>query len=921
MGQVRDDESEEWFDRGENMIESGKYEEAISCFEKAIELKPDHYSAWNQKGAVLCDNLRRYEEAIASFNRAIEIKPDYHAAWHNRGVSLGKLGRYDEEISSFNRAIEINPDFHEAWSNRGVSLLEIGKYEEAIANFDRTIEINPDDHTAWSRRGIVLCMLEQYEEAITNFDRAIEINPNDYQVWLNRSIALNTLGRYEEQITNLDRAIEINPDDYQVWFNRGVTLATLGRYEESVNSYDRVIEIEPDYYTAWSNRGIALYHLGRYEEAITTSARAIDINPDYHEAWLIRGVTLAELGRYEESVNSYDRVIEIEPDHDTAWSNRGVALDMLRRYPESIYSYDKAIEINPGDYKYWSGLGYAIGIRDGSYRAEIEAYQESFTHIHPETHPEGWGFLQHQIGRAYYDEGNNQLLKYRRNPYSYYGQALTSYHNALTTLTRAQFPTLRLETLIDTAKAYLAQNNPSVSRDCQIEANDILGDLLNAEPTFAGKKRLQLEYVSLSQLDVDLFIASGDNIRALETAERDKNNHLIWLLTALDEKIISPKYAQMQQLLTTTSGDRKTGIVYWHLSPDNITTFILHPHQPNPQVLTDSSHQLKNWLKDYDTDNLDTAKLAELGNILQISQINPHLDGIEHLILIPHRDLHRLPLHTYWQNLTTTYLPSIQIGLNLKNKPQPNLAAGFLLVESPDYTKPSKIKNINKSFDLLTNPEIEAAIIADLFQPKTIIPTGEVSKDILSAAFNIPHAYAHFNGHAYHDPQRPQDSSLIVDGDELNCQDLAQIDLTPYHLITLSACETGITTHQNIDTEYVGLVSAFLSRGTNYVVSTLWSVKDLPSSLLMMAFYLYLRNNPAPIALYKAAHWLKNLTHAEEAEFHRKVYQRLLPQKFSGLETINSNLQNAETAAKNYPDEQPYRNPYFWAAFTISGWG
>jgi hypothetical protein len=124
-----------------------------------------------------------------------------------------------------------------------------------------------------------------------------------------------------------------------------------------------------------------------------------------------------------------------------------------------------------------------------------------------------------------------------------------------------------------------------------------LGDLLNAEPTFAGKKRLQLEYVSLSQLDVDLFVASGDNIRAIETAERDKNNHLIWLLTALDEKIISPKYPQMQQLLTA-SGDLKTGIVYWHLSPDHLTTFILHLHQPpNSQQFQSTTQELARTLR------------------------------------------------------------------------------------------------------------------------------------------------------------------------------------------------------------------------------------------------------------------------------------------------------------------------------------
>jgi CHAT domain-containing protein len=551
--------------------------------------------------------------------------------------------------------------------------------------------------------------------------------------------------------------------------------------------------------------------------------------------------------------------------------------------------------------------------------------------IRPETHPEDYGYLQHKIGRTYYDKGNNQLLNDLRDPHLY-DHALTHYNNALQTLTREEFPKLRLETLIDTAKVYLAQKNIPAASECQTEALTIWLELINAQPTPQGKKRLYLEYSYLLRTQVDLSILDGEPIRALEIAEFDKNKHLEWFLYAQEQQgqtasllleqieqlrlnVVGLQYPQMRQLLAPSQA-----IVYWHLSPDHITTFILHPHNPTPQVLTNSSHQLRNWLKDYDTDNLDTANWQELGDILKISEINPHLDGIEHLILIPHRDLHRLPLHSYWQNLTTTYLPSIQIGLNLQAKPQPDLSAGFLLIESPDYSQPTKLKNITKTFDLLTNPEIESAIIAHLFQPKTIIPTGKVKKEDLCAAFNTPHTYGHFNGHAYHDPRRPQDSSLVIDGDELTCQDLAHIDLTPYYLISLSACETGLTTHQSIETEYVGLVSAFLSRGTNYVVSTLWSVKDLPSSLLMMAFYLYLKDNPAPFALYKATHWLKNLTHAEEAKFHQNVYQRL-PQDLPGIATVKSNLQNAEGAAQENPTAKPYSNPCYWAAFTISGWG
>jgi tetratricopeptide (TPR) repeat protein len=338
-----------------------------------------------------------------------------------------------------------------------------------------------------------------------------------------------------------------------------VCLANLNRGDLASVAADLIEGWEPqvDESKEWFDRGNKLYRLGRYEEAISSYDRAIEINPDLHEVWYNLGVSLSNLGRYADAIASYDRAIAINPDYHEFWSNRGVSLGNLGRYADAIASHDRAIEIKPDKHEDWSSRGFMFGGRDG-YQAEINAYREAFKYIQPETHPEGWGFLQHIIGRTHHNEGNNQLLNYRRSPQIYYGQALTSYNNALQTLTREQFPELRLETLIDTAKAYLAQNNPDAAYKSKTEALDIFRYLLNAQPTIEAKKRFRLKYISLRQLDVELFIATGDNIRALEAAELDKNERLTLLLDALQEQTVSPTHTEMRQLLTSET----TGIIY-----------------------------------------------------------------------------------------------------------------------------------------------------------------------------------------------------------------------------------------------------------------------------------------------------------------------------------------------------------------------
>ncbi|MTJ38046.1 tetratricopeptide repeat protein [Dolichospermum sp. UHCC 0406] len=153
-----------------------------------------------------------YEEAISSYDKAVEIKPDYYEAWYNRGISLGNLGRYEEAISSYDKAVEFKPDYHNAWYNQGISLDNLGRYEEAISSYDKAVEFKPDYHQAWNNRGISLGNLGRYEEAISSYDEAVEFKPDDHQAWYNKAYSYSLQGNIEQAIENLKTAINLHPE-------------------------------------------------------------------------------------------------------------------------------------------------------------------------------------------------------------------------------------------------------------------------------------------------------------------------------------------------------------------------------------------------------------------------------------------------------------------------------------------------------------------------------------------------------------------------------------------------------------------------------------------------------------------------------------------------------------------------------------
>jgi tetratricopeptide (TPR) repeat protein len=70
-------------------------------------------NAWVQEGSILT-NSGKYTEAITAYDKAIEIDPRYFEAWTNKGVDLVNLNKYDEAKVAYDRGIKINP----AWEGK-----------------------------------------------------------------------------------------------------------------------------------------------------------------------------------------------------------------------------------------------------------------------------------------------------------------------------------------------------------------------------------------------------------------------------------------------------------------------------------------------------------------------------------------------------------------------------------------------------------------------------------------------------------------------------------------------------------------------------------------------------------------------------------------------------------------------------------
>ncbi len=60
--------------KGNRFLEAGKFEEALGFFDQALLLNQSDPELWNHKGVTL-RSMGRYDEAIECFNKSLELDP------------------------------------------------------------------------------------------------------------------------------------------------------------------------------------------------------------------------------------------------------------------------------------------------------------------------------------------------------------------------------------------------------------------------------------------------------------------------------------------------------------------------------------------------------------------------------------------------------------------------------------------------------------------------------------------------------------------------------------------------------------------------------------------------------------------------------------------------------------------------------
>ncbi len=160
---------------GSVYLASGKYQQAVALFKKALELNPNFKFPYINLARTYVQ-LKQYDSALMNYHSMLQFEPNSIEGIQGLGIAFFQMQRFDSAEYYFNKVLQMSPDEPTTLEYLGATYLNGKKYPQSIAIFKKLIGLNPNDLNAYSNMGKAFYFSQQYAPAIETFNKELSLD-------------------------------------------------------------------------------------------------------------------------------------------------------------------------------------------------------------------------------------------------------------------------------------------------------------------------------------------------------------------------------------------------------------------------------------------------------------------------------------------------------------------------------------------------------------------------------------------------------------------------------------------------------------------------------------------------------------------------------------------------------------------------
>jgi tetratricopeptide (TPR) repeat protein len=919
-------------------------------------------------GAVY-DDLGEKQKALDYFNQALPIyrQTGYRAgeaeALNSLGIFYRSLGEPQQALDYFNQALPMvrvlgaRPREAAMLNNIGNVYSDLADRQKALEYYDQALPIyrqtgdRPGEANALNNIGNIYSALGEKQKALDCFNQALAIwrqagdRAGEAKALNNIGIAYSDLGEMQEaldsynQTLTIARAVGDRVGEAEALNNLGSVYEDLGQRQKALEYFSQALPI-------WRQTGDrpgeakSLDNIGNAQAALGEMPGAVD---SYNQALAI------------------DRAVGNRAEEANTLSNLGTVYDSLGDKQKALDYYNQALTIDrevsgrAEEANAINNIGFLYS-EIGEKRKALDAYHEALPIAISVADPLQEALIDYNLMNA--EKGNRPALAI------YYGKQAVNYLQRVRGNIQLLEKSLQQSFLSSKDDYYHDLADLLIEQGRLPEAQQVLDLLKLQEYTdyVRGDTASRLSPLSLTpaeqqaeddyQKSTAQMIALGEQWATLRdiqkrTSEQEQEFHKITDQLDAAAKGLEGYYNRLYTLLgegsqandrlAVVQGDVSALIDAITESPHTVALYtMVGKERTSIIVITGSTAVAREYaitekdlnqkvaafqqaLRDPRSDA--KAQAQDLYKIL-IGPVKADLDQAQAQTLVWSLDgaLRYVPIaalydgnHYVAENYATVTFTPVSIA-HLSEKPDfSNLSAVAMGISRQYDEDLPALPAVAVELDDVVNDA--QAKNAQGVLPGIILLNSAFTAEAMENALRIPHTVVHIASHFVFRPGDDSQSYLLlagkapeVGGFHLTVADFRsdpRLALRHTDLLTLSACETGMSGIASNGREVDGLGTTAQLKGAKAVISSLWEVNDASTGALMADFY---------------RRWAEGEGKVTKVEALREAQLDLLLGK--------TNVQAAASGRgvsvfENQPVGQSggasYTHPYYWAPFVLMG--
>jgi tetratricopeptide (TPR) repeat protein len=187
------EEAQKAFSEGVKLLKANKFTEAEKQFSIALDkgtITNGRKMSYIYKGMSL-NGQQRYDEAITCFSKAIEIDSTDAASYTDRGLAYSYKSDYTNALTNFQKVLTIDSTGQQAEA----AYFYIGKikclqheYKDAVIYLDKLLGLVKTDAEAYFLRAVSKGGLMDSKGAVGDYTEAIKYHPGYMEAYANRGV-------------------------------------------------------------------------------------------------------------------------------------------------------------------------------------------------------------------------------------------------------------------------------------------------------------------------------------------------------------------------------------------------------------------------------------------------------------------------------------------------------------------------------------------------------------------------------------------------------------------------------------------------------------------------------------------------------------------------------------------------------------